>query len=185
MTSLGLSQLKVKMHVHSRDTECRKSWSLDIKFLCFDFIKFYSELIVLCLFVLCFASRMATYWLTHPLEESLIYWGLGDVTKRLPACKSWSSKFLLIEKLHIFQCMGEIFWVEFQRVPFKFYINILPIHWRMKFLYKAENLGALIFDYAYICRSPLVHEMTCCLFAAMPLSEPVLTLCVLHFSAKV
>ena len=31
----------------------------------------------------------------------------------------------------IFQCMGKLFCVEFQRYPLKFHTKILPIHWKM------------------------------------------------------
>ena len=34
-------------------------------------------------------------------------------------------KYSLVNKIHIFQCMGEIFCVEFQRYPLKFYTKYL------------------------------------------------------------
>ena len=34
-------------------------------------------------------------------------------------------KFSPVNKMHIFQCMGKIFWVEFQRVPLKFHTKYL------------------------------------------------------------
>ena len=34
-------------------------------------------------------------------------------------------KFSLVNKIHIFQCMGNIFWVEFQRYPLNFHIKYL------------------------------------------------------------
>ena len=57
-------------------------------------------------------------------------------------------KFSYVNKIHIFQCMGKIFCVEFQRYPLKFHTkylahfkgtlwnstqNILPIHWKIWF----------------------------------------------------
>ena len=43
-------------------------------------------------------------------------WSMG-AQKHLQARKS--EKFSLLNKLHILQCMGKIFCVEFQRVPLK------------------------------------------------------------------
>ena len=34
-------------------------------------------------------------------------------------------KFSPVNKIHIFQCMGKIFYVEFQRVPLKFHTKYL------------------------------------------------------------
>ena len=51
-------------------------------------------------------------------------------------------KISVLYKNHIFQWMGKIFCVEFQRVPLKFHINILPIHWNMWVLFTDENLRA-------------------------------------------
>ena len=39
-------------------------------------------------------------------------------------------------------CMG-IFCVEFQKKPFQFHTKYLPIYWKIKLLYQAENVGAL------------------------------------------
>ena len=41
--------------------------------------------------------------------------------------------FSPVNKIHIFQCMGEIFCVEFQRYPFKFHKNIFTMHWNIWF----------------------------------------------------
>ena len=55
-------------------------------------------------------------------------------------------KFSPVNKMHIFQCMGETFCVEFQRGSLEFPTNILPIHWKMWFfLYNVEILRALGF----------------------------------------
>ena len=43
-------------------------------------------------------------------------------------------KFSPVNKIHIFQCMGKIFWVEFQRYPLKFHTK-----------YLAHTLEAMIF----------------------------------------
>ena len=54
-------------------------------------------------------------------------------------------KFSPVNKIHIFQCMGTIFCVEFQRVPLKFHTKYLPTLWKMPFLYNVEILRALRF----------------------------------------
>ena len=54
-------------------------------------------------------------------------------------------KISKLHKNHIFQCMGKIFCVEFQRVPLNSTQNILPIHWKMWILFTYENLWALWF----------------------------------------
>ena len=48
-------------------------------------------------------------------------------------------KLSYADKIHIFQCMGKIFCVKFERYPLNFTQNILPIHWKMQFLYHVEN----------------------------------------------
>ena len=58
---------------------------------------------------------------SHSLPEKDV-WGIfceikGAFQKHLWALKS-------LHKVHIFQCMGEMFYVEFQRVPLKFHIKI-------------------------------------------------------------
>ena len=50
-----------------------------------------------------------------------------------------------MNKFYIFQCMGKIFCVEFQRLPLKFHTKYLTIHWKMIILYNVENLRALRF----------------------------------------
>ena len=51
-------------------------------------------------------------------------------------------KYSPVNKVHIFQCMGMIFCVEFQRYPLKFHTkySILPIHWKVWLLYNIEIL---------------------------------------------
>ena len=51
-------------------------------------------------------------------------------------------RFSTLYKNRIFQCMGEIFCVEFQRYPLKFRTNILPMHWKMCSLLRREGLRA-------------------------------------------
>ena len=55
-------------------------------------------------------------------------------------------KFSLLYKIQIFQCMGMIFSVEFQRVPLKFHTKYLTFILNdMFFLYNVEILRALRF----------------------------------------
>ena len=52
-------------------------------------------------------------------------------------------KYLLLNRLHIFQ---DIFWGNFkgyQRVPLEFYTKCLTEHWKIRFLYNVENFRAL------------------------------------------
>ena len=57
-------------------------------------------------------------------------------------------RFSLLNKLHVFQITDKIICVEFQRVPLNFYHNILPIHWKIQFLFTVtvEHLTAHRFE---------------------------------------
>ena len=64
-------------------------------------------------------------------------------------------KFSHANKIDIFQCMGKIFCVEFQRYPLKRSTqNILPIHWKMWFLCNIEILRALRFKSSHAFLNP-------------------------------
>ena len=52
-------------------------------------------------------------------------------------------KFSPVNKMHIFQCMGKIFCVEFQRVPLKFHTKYLTHTLKDTFLWNVEILRAL------------------------------------------
>ena len=60
-----------------------------------------------------------------------------------PPSPLWALKISMLNK-NIFQCMGKIFFVEFQRVPLKSTQNILPIY-MMWILFTGEYLRALRF----------------------------------------
>ena len=62
-------------------------------------------------------------------------------------------KFSPVNKIHIFQCMRKVFCVEFQRYPNSTQ-NILPIHWKIWFLYNIEILRALRFKSSYVFETP-------------------------------
>ena len=72
----------------------------------------------------------------------------------------WAVKFSFVNKLHIFQCMRQIFSPEFQRVP----QNILPILYAEDtILYNVGNLKADIFknSYAFWKRPQLSQYKVC------------------------
>ena len=54
-------------------------------------------------------------------------------------------KISMLYKNHIFQCIGKIFCVEFQKYLWNSTQNILPIRWKMWILFTTENLRALRF----------------------------------------
>ena len=59
-------------------------------------------------------------------------------------------KFSPVNKIYIFQCMGKIFGVEFQRYLSNSTQNIIPIHWKIWFLYNIEIWRALRFRSSYV-----------------------------------
>ena len=58
-------------------------------------------------------------------------------------------KFSPVNKIQIFQCMGKIFYGEFQRYSLKFHIKFLTIHWKKLFFYNTEIWRALRFKSSY------------------------------------
>ena len=87
-------------------------------------------------------------------------WGRFKNTYELVTLRAY--KFSPVDKIHIFQCMGMIFCVEFQRVPLKFHTKYLIfIHWNIIFLlWNLENLRALRVksSYAFLKRPPDIRE---------------------------
>ena len=61
-----------------------------------------------------------------------------------------------VNKIHIFQCMGKIFCVEFQRYPLKFHTKYLTHTLKDTILYNIGILRALRFKslYAFLKRPP-------------------------------
>ena len=80
-----------------------------------------------------------------PHNEKTLFWRKprGCFKNRYELFNLRLLKLSMLYKNHIFQCMGKIFCVEFQRVPLKFHTNILPIHWNIWILFTSENLRAL------------------------------------------
>ena len=72
-------------------------------------------------------------------------------------------KFSPVNKMHIFQCMGKIFCVEFQRVPLKFYTKYLThiLKDAIAIFIKGKNLRTLRFNswWAFLKRSPPRHPI--------------------------
>ena len=63
-------------------------------------------------------------------------------------------KFSHVNTICIFQCMGKIFCVEFQRYLWNSTQNILHIHWKISFLYNMDILRALRFKSSYTFFEP-------------------------------
>ena len=62
----------------------------------------------------------------------------------------WALKFSLLNKLHIFQCLGKIFCVEFQRYPLKFHTK-----------YLTHTLKDVIFIKYWDFKSFQIYELIC------------------------
>ena len=62
-------------------------------------------------------------------------------------------QILMLYKSHIFQCMGKIFCVEFQRVPLKFHTKYLT-HTLKDVDFTCENLRALRIKSSYVFLNP-------------------------------
>ena len=112
-------------------------------------------------------------WLSPPHKiDAQVYWCLSWVTVFFPRIHEQSCdlgghfktthellnervlKSSPVNKIYIFQCMGKIFFVEFQRYPLKFHTNIPPIPWKVWFLYNSETLRTvrLKSSYAFLKR---------------------------------
>ena len=71
-------------------------------------------------------------------------WG-GGVKNAYELLNPRALKILMLYKNRVFQCMGKIFSVEFQRIPLKFHTKSLPMHLKMWISFTGENLRALRF----------------------------------------
>ena len=79
---------------------------------------------VFCIIVFLHLIFLVHWW--FGLSLILIHEPCGaEGSKMLELVYLRTLKFSLINKLHIFQCMGKIFCVEFQREPLKFHIQYL------------------------------------------------------------
>ena len=77
-------------------------------------------------------------------------------------------KFSTVNEIHIFQCMGKIFCVEFQRYPLKLHTKYLPIQWKIWFSYNIEILRVLRFKSSYVfLKRPPEHQQP----NALPLDQ--------------
>ena len=73
-------------------------------------------------------------------EVGLGWWGCGFKNSN-ELLNARALHFSTLYGMIIFQCRGEIF----QRKPLKIHTNILPIYWKICFLYKIKILRALRF----------------------------------------
>ena len=81
--------------------------------------------------------------------------------KRLPARKSGRSYIYTSHKLHIFQCMGKIFCVEFQRAPLKFHTKYFTHTLKdMIFLQCWKFTSSQIYKLVCIFDTPQQHKLT-------------------------
>ena len=71
------------------------------------------------------AHEMDTVTCTHVDDTLRIARGRLKNTYELLNLRVRALKYLPVNKIHIFQCMGEIFCVEFQRYPLKFHTKYL------------------------------------------------------------
>ena len=78
-------------------------------------------------------------------------------------------KFSPVNKIHIFQCMGKIFCVEFQRYPLKFHTKYLTHTLKDMILYSIGILRALRFksSYAFLKRPRGLKSQLACLFHSL------------------
>ena len=102
---------------------------------------------------------------TRSLSELMLPWFLtlpgGHFKNTYELLNLRAFKFSPLNKIYHFQCMGKIFCVEFQRYPLKFHTqNILPLHWKIWFLYNIEILRALRFksSYAFLAATKQLYE---------------------------
>ena len=82
---------------------------------------------------------------------------------RFKTSKSEGITFSPVNKIHIFQCIGRIFCVEIEGNIWNSIQNILPLHWKMRFLYKVEILRDLTFKSSpvFLKQSPCVWHLSC------------------------
>ena len=62
---------------------------------------------------------------TETISQSLYNWPGGRFKKTYDLLNLRALKMSPVNKIHIFQCMGKIFCVEFQRDPLKFHTKYL------------------------------------------------------------
>ena len=78
-------------------------------------------------------------------SDSVMYWVLrarGCFKNTYEFLNLSALKFSHVNKIHIFQFMGQIFWVEFQRVPLKFNMKYLLHTLRDKIFMKHWNVNS-------------------------------------------
>ena len=87
-------------------------------------------------------------WQTNPSSHTPLWTG-GHFKSIYELLNLRALQFSPVNKIHIFQCTGEIFVAEFKGTLWNSTQNILPIHWKIRFLYSIEILRALMFKSSY------------------------------------
>ena len=92
----------------------------------------------------CISSLCISFKISFLLVQVLVPGGLFKNTYELLNLSAL--KYLPVNKIYIFHCIGKIFCVEFQRYLWNSTQNILPIHWKIWFVCNIEILKALRFN---------------------------------------
>ena len=95
------------------------------------------------------AENVSFWWRHHDLP--MLIWTTRESFKNsYDLINLGTLKSSLLNKLHIFHCMGKICCAEFQRVPLKFHSKLISYHTsKLFFSYNVKNLRALIFTSSY------------------------------------
>ena len=99
-------------------------------------------------------------WLSHLLHAvTSTFVAEGRFKNTYELLNLRALKFSHVNKIHIFQYMGKIFCVEFQRYRLKFHTIYLThcIHWKKRLLYNIEVLRALESLNVFLHSHPLPH----------------------------
>ena len=87
-------------------------------------------------------------WCQYITQSHWDMWPGGHFKHTYKLVNLGACKFSLVKKLHIFQCMGKIFWVEFQRKPLKFHTK-----------YLTHTLNETIYFQCWKFRSSKIYEL--------------------------
>ena len=70
-------------------------------------------------------NNFDTYFDTLAAVAGAKLWAVGHFKKAYELLNLSALKFIPVHKMHILQCMGKVFCVEFQSVPLNFHIKYL------------------------------------------------------------
>ena len=120
---------------------CKHVWLLDLKWtnaLCHNWDQ-YPTIMMPMKKIITFFWISVCCW--SPPGETQFMWAGGHIKNTYELLNLRALKFLPVNKIHIFQCMGKIFCVGFQRYPLKFHTKylthtlkdmIFTQHWNFK-----------------------------------------------------